>query len=139
MSAQGSRLGALLLVALAALAVAAFAITRAVRSGDDLVNTVELSPRIEPGEVAEVAFTLAEADGSVDVLIIDGDEDADDEQVRALAIDADLPAGPQSFDWDGNTDDGEAAPAGTYALRVILGDADRDILPPGRIEVTEDG
>ena len=46
-------------------------------------------------------FTLAEADGSVDVLIIDGDEAADDEQVRALAIDADLPAGPQSFTGTG--------------------------------------
>lgn len=139
MSAQGSRLGALLLVALATLAVAVFAITRAVRSGDDLVNTVELSPRLEPGGEAEVRFTLAEPDADVDVLIIDGHPDADDELVRALELGADLPAGPQAFTWDGTTDGGEPAPPGLYALRVILGEADRDILPPGRIEVPEEG
>ena len=103
----------MLLVALAVLALAAFAITRAARAGDDLVNTVELSPRLEPAARREVAFTLAEADGSVDVLIIDGNPGSDDEQVRALAIGADLPAGPQAFDWDGTTDDGEPAPPGT--------------------------
>ena len=138
MSAPGSRLGALLLLALLALAVGAFAVTRVARSGDDLVNTVELSPKLRPGGDAEVSFTLAEPDGAVDVLIIEGDPGADDEQVRALELDADLDAGPQTFTWDGTTDEGGTAPAGLYALRVVLGEAERDILPPGRIEVVEE-
>ena len=137
MSAPGSRLGALLLLTLVALAVAAFAITRAARSGDDLVNTVELSPVLDPSGDAEVRFTLAEPDGAVDVLIIEGDEGAEDERVRALALDEDLPAGEQVFVWDGEDDEGRPAPPGLYAIRVVLGEADRDILPPGRIEVVE--
>jgi len=135
--ADPSGLGTALFIALAVLAVAAFAITRAARAGDDLVNTVELSPQLEDGE-ASVEFTLAEPDGSVDVLIIDGNPDSDDEQVRALDLGADLPAGPQEYVWDGRADDGQPAPPGLYALRVILGDAGRDILPPGRIRVPEE-
>ena len=40
-----SALGVGLFIGLAVLSVAAFAITRAARSGDDIVNTVELTPR----------------------------------------------------------------------------------------------
>ena len=111
--------------------------TRAARSGDDLVNSVELSPALERGE-ARVAFRLAEADDSVDVLIIGGQEGGDDAQVRALALGADLDAGEHVYVWDGTGDDGEPVPPGPYALRVVLGEAGRDILPPGRIEVPPD-
>jgi len=137
-NAELNRLGTGLFVLLAILAVSAFAITRAVRAGDDLVNTVELQPELPPGGSATVRFTLAEADDSVDVLIIDGNPGSDDAQVRALDLDADLPAGPQEYEWDGRGDDGRPAPPGLYALRVVLGEAGRDILPPGRIEVPED-
>lgn len=135
----GSNLGPWLFVAIAVLAVAAFAITRAARSGDDLVNTVELSPTLAAGAGADVRFSLAEPDGSVDVLIVDGNPGSDDAQVRALDLGADLPAGAQSYSWDGIADDGEPAPPGLYALRVILGEAGRDILPPGRIRIPEGG
>jgi hypothetical protein len=118
------------------LAVAGFAVTRAVRAGDDLVNTVQLTRSFTvPGEEARVSFNLARADGSVDVLIIDGRAGGDDAQVRALALGADLPAGRQTFTWDGLGDDGEPVEPGPYALEVILGDQGRDILPPGRIRV----
>ncbi len=40
--------------------------------------------------------------------------------------------------WDGVADDGDLAPAGQYALKVVLGEQGREILPPGRIEVGED-
>jgi hypothetical protein len=120
-------------------AVAAFAVTRAVRSEDDLVNTVELTKRLEPGGSARVSFDLARADDAVDVLIIDGRAGGDDEQVRALALGRDLPAGTQTFRWDGLGDDGQPVPPGPYALRVILGEQGRDILPPGRIRVVGAG
>ena len=134
-SAEPNGLGVALFVLLAILAVGGFAITRAVRAGDDLVNTVELSPRLERGGEADVRFTLAEPDDSVDVLIIDGNPGSDDAQVRALELGADLPAGPQEYTWDGRGDDGDPAAPGLYALRVILGEQGRDILPPGRIRI----
>lgn len=133
---RGTALGAALLVLLALLTLVGFALTRAARSEDDLVNSVELSPRLSPGAEARVAFRLAEPDDSVDVLIIDGEPGGDDAQVRALALGADLDAGEHVYAWDGITDDGERAAPGLYALRVVLGERGRDILPPGRIEVT---
>ena len=132
----GTALGAALFAALAVLAIAGFAITLAARAGDDLVNSVQLEPELRPGGQARVAFTTTEADDSVDVLIIDGEPGGDDAQVRALALGEDLPAGEHAYRWDGLADDGEPAPSGAYALRVVLGEAGRDILPPGRIEVT---
>jgi len=130
-----SKLGGSLFVALAVLTLAAFALTRAARAGDDLVNTVELSPALERGGEATVSFTLAEPDDAVDVLIIDGNPDSDRSQVRALALAAPLMAGSQQLTWDGRGDDGDPVPPGLYALRVTLGEAERDILPPGRIRV----
>ena len=44
-SRASGKLGAILFAALLVIAVAAFAVTRAVRSEDDLVNTVELTKR----------------------------------------------------------------------------------------------
>lgn len=129
----GGALGAVVFVVLALLALAGFAVTRAARSGDDLVNSVELSP-FDGGE-ARIAFRLSEPDDSVDVLIIDGEPGAGDAQVRALELGADLAAGEHVYRWDGIADDGDPAPPGQYALRVVLGEAGRDILPPGRIEV----
>ena len=137
-NADLNRLGTALFVVLAVLAVGAFAITRAVRAGDDLVNTVELQPELPPGGAATVSFSLAEPDDSVDVLIIDGNPGSDDAQIRALDLGADLPAGPQEYTWDGRGDDGQPALPGLYALRVVLGEAGRDILPPGRIEIPEE-
>lgn len=134
-----SKLGGSLFVALAVLTLVAFALTRAARAGDDLVNTVELSPALERGGEATVGFTLAEPDDAVDVLIIDGNRGSDRAQVRALASGEPLTAGPHQLTWDGRGDDGEPAPPGLYALRVILGEADRDILPPGRIRVVGRG
>lgn len=131
---RGTALGAALFMVLAVLAVAAFAVTRVARSSDDLVNSVSLSPRLEHGE-ARVAFRLAKPDDSVDVLIIDGNPGSDDAQVRALALGADLDAGEHVYRWDGSADDGDRAPPGLYALRVVLGEQGRDILPPGRIEI----
>jgi flagellar hook capping protein FlgD len=138
---RGTALGAALFAVLAVLAVAGFAVTRAARSGDDLVNSVELTPaKFIPGGPdgdARIAFRTAEADDSVDVLIIDGEPGGDDAQVRALALGEDLEAGEHVYRWDGHADDGDLAPPGLYALEVVLGEDGRDILPPGRIEIPE--
>jgi len=133
-----TKLGGRLFVALAILSIAAFAVTRAARAGDDLVNTVELSPVLGAMDEATAEFSLAEPDDAVDVLVIDGNPDSDRAQVRALQLGEPLDAGPHELLWDGRGDDGEPVEPGLYALRVILGEADRDILPPGRICVPGD-
>lgn len=121
----------LLFVLLAVLTVAAFAVTRAVRATDDIVNTVVLTPTLERGDEAEVGFTLTKPDSSADVLIVNRAK----EQVRALALDVSLDAGPQELSWDGRGDDGEPVAQGVYGIRVILGELGRDIKPPGTIRV----
>lgn len=131
---RGADLGAVLFACLLVLTFAAFAVERAARSADDLVNTVVLSPQLEGGR-AEVRFTLAEPDSNVDVLIIDGNEGSDGDLIATLASGEDLAAGPHTYEWDGRTDSGERAPPGLYALEVVLGEQGRDVKPPGRIEV----
>ncbi len=133
---RGADLGAVLFACLLVLTFAVFAVERAARSADDLVNTVVLSPQLEGGR-AEVRFTLAEPDSNVDVLIIDGTEGSNGDLVATLASGEDLAAGPHTYEWDGRTDSGERAPPGLYALEVVLGEQGRDVKPPGRIRVVK--
>lgn len=113
----------------------AFALTRALRAQDDVVNAVELEGRAGDGGTATIRFTLVDGDGAVDVLVID----AERRPVRTLLKDEPLASGPHELDWDGRDDAGLAAPPGRYALRVLLGEGDRDVLPPGRIVVGSGG
>lgn len=128
------RRGALLLLAVLVLSLGALGFTRALRSEDDLVNSVSVTESFGPGEQANIEFTTTEDDRRVDVLVIE----RDGTQVRALQLGEPLDAGTHSFRWDGISDDGDRAVPGTYRLRVILGDAGRDIEPPGPIELTGD-
>ena len=134
-AARRRRPGPLLLLLLLALTISGFAVTRALRVSDDVVNSVSLTERIAPGEAARVAFTTTVADPRADVLITD----TEDRQVRALQLGEELSAGPHEFHWRGLADDGSPVPPGEYGLRVILGEADRDIKPPGRITVAGPG
>jgi FlgD Ig-like domain len=131
---RGAHLGAIVFAALMVLAVGAFAVERAARSSDDLVNTVVLSPQLGI-DGARIEFNLAKPDDDVDVLIIDGNEDSDGATVRVIASGEELAAGKHVYEWDGRNDDGIRAPSGLYALEVVLGQQDRDVKPPGRIEV----
>jgi hypothetical protein len=131
---RGAQLGAVLFACLVVLTVAVFAVERAARSADDVVNTVVLSK--SGNRDSEVSFTLAQADSDVDVLIIDGNEGSDGDVVATLAEDEDLAAGEHTYHWDGLGDDGWPVLPGLYALEVVLGEAGRDVKPPGRIEIT---
>ena len=133
---RGAHLGAVLFAVLLVLTIATFAVERAARSSDDVVNTVVLTPPSGSG-AATVTFTLAEPDSDVDVLIIDGNEGSDGDVVATLAEGEALGAGSHSFEWDTRTDDGGWAPGGLYALEVVLGEQDRDVEPPGRIELPD--
>ena len=131
----GERLRTALFVALALVAVGAFVITLAARAGDDIVNSVVVTSRLEMGKLAEVSFTLTRSDDSADVLILD----SEGEPVRALERDAELSAGRHNLAWDGRGDDGLPVPPGVYALRIVLGEQGREIMPPGRIRVLRPG
>jgi flagellar hook assembly protein FlgD len=131
-SRPGSRAGAWLLVGLLIFSVAGFAVTRVLRAADDVVNTVELDAEIVPGgPPAELRFSTTLDEPRADVLIIDASE----QRVRALQEAELLPAGEHRFEWDGRDDAGSLVPAGLYGFRVVLDREDRDIVPPGKIEV----
>jgi flagellar hook assembly protein FlgD len=114
------------------LSVAGFGITRFLRSSDDIVNTVMLSPKLKPGgEPAEIRFATTIAEPDADVYVIDSEE----EPVRALLESEPLAAGDHVFTWDARDDAGLVAQPGEYGLRVVLGEEGRDIIPPGAITV----
>lgn len=127
--------GAWLLIVLLVLSVAAFGVTRALRSSDDIVNTVVLTPSVAIGEPAEINFNTTVAEPDADVLIVDVDE----QRVRALQEGEPLLEGAHEFTWDGKTDAGEQAPPGQYGIRVVLGEEGRDIVPPGSIFIEPGG
>jgi hypothetical protein len=117
------------------LSLGAFALTRELRSRDDLVNSVELSPSLLPGDEARVAFRLSEPDGAVDVLILT----RGGEPIRTLLSGRPLESGTHELRWDGLDDAGAPAPSGGYRLRVNLGEQEREIEPPGEIVVRGPG
>ena len=126
-----ARTGSWLLIGLLVLSVAAFGVTRVLRSEDDIVNTVELTRNLPPGGEAEVRFATTISEPDADVLIIDSDE----ARVKALLEGEQLPAGQHEFSWDGTDDNGAEVPDGEYGIRVVLHDEGRDIVPPGSIHV----
>jgi flagellar hook assembly protein FlgD len=137
MKASGAPPVALVAAAFALLMVAtlaAFAVARELRSRDDVVNTVYVDNRMTRGGEARISFRLAEEDRSVAVEIRGGEG----ERVRQLPGGGALPAGRQVFFWDGRDDAGLPASAGRYGIRVILGEADRVIEPPGTIRLREE-
>lgn len=134
---RGAHLGAVLFAVLLLLTIATFAVERVARSSDDVVNTVVLSQ--SDNRDSEVTFTLAKPDSDVDVLIIDGNEGSDGDVVATLAEGVDLAAGEHTYAWDGRSDDGLPVLPGLYALEVVLGEQDRDVKPPGRIEISDGG
>jgi flagellar hook assembly protein FlgD len=126
-ASRRATLAAVLFSVLAIATVGAFAATRALRSQDDVLNTVRLPDRIVPGTAAPIDFSLTQADGDADVLIIDRHGDA----VRSLQSGTAISSGPHEVEWDGEGDDGEPVAPGRYRLRVVLDEDGRSIEPPG--------
>lgn len=125
----------MVVLAMLLVTLGAFALTRALRLQDDIVNAVVLTESIRPGERAKIRFTTTEPDSRADVLVTD----VEDRQVRALLLGEPLAAGPHTYEWDGLADDGDPVAEGQYGIRVILRDQGRDIKPPNRISVERGG
>ncbi len=88
-----------------------------------------------PGGKAEISFVTTQSDARAAVYVIDSKE----RTVATLHPSGELQAGPHEFAWDGRTDAGTKAPPGTYGVRVVLGAADRDIVPPGSVTIEPGG
>ncbi len=129
----------LLFAALLIAGVAALFVTRELRRGDDVVNSVKVtnafSPADENARAARIRFELTEGDGRVALDVIDSDE----EVTRAILAGGPLGAGRHRFEWDGRTDAGTVAPVGRYRVRIVLGDQDREVVAPDRIRVEAPG
>lgn len=124
----------LLFLSLLVATLGAFALTRALRAQDDIVNAVEIEGSAGAGREATIRFTLVGGDSSADLLIVD----RAGLPVRGLLLNVALEAGRHEVVWDGRADDGTAATPGRYGLRVVLDEQGRDIRPDGRIRVGQD-
>jgi len=93
---------------------------------DALVQVDSLDLAAGAGVDGEITATSA---GPVTVDIVDGDGN----RVRRMTVEAGA-AGATAFEWDGRDDDGNAVPAGNYAIRAVAGNTDpsaedADLLP----------
>ena len=129
----------LLVAALVLGGIAALAITRELRRGDDVVSSVKVtksfSPADEDARSARIRFELTEPDQQVVVEVIDSEQGV----TRTLARQASLGAGDHRFEWDGRTESGTLAPEGRYRVRIALGEQDREVFPRAVIRVESPG
>jgi flagellar hook assembly protein FlgD len=126
------RAGPLLLLVLLAASLAVGAVVWRERTPDLALEVVRLPDLVEVGSAEPIVFFVREDESAADVEIVGRNR----RRVKTLADDVSLEAGERvHFRWDGTTDDGEPAPAGRYRLRVILPEADRDMVFPRRMDL----
>jgi flagellar hook assembly protein FlgD len=107
-------------------------VTQEVREDGPVASDIRLKTKSD--DRYRVCFRLTKED-TVDVDLVD----AEGERVRGLAEGERLGSeDPHCYDWDGLTDTGEPAPAGTYRARLTLEEADRVATSGERLEI-EDG
>ena len=85
--------------------------------GNEVVaNLSEL--RLTEENSPKLSFELSEFASSVEINIVE----ASGETIRTIK-NSDLTSGRNTVVWDGNTDDGERAPAGSYSVNITAVDA----------------
>jgi hypothetical protein len=106
-------------------------VTQDLRDEGAVVSSIYWKKR--PGPRYRVCFRLTRTD-RVEVSAVD----ASDRVVRVLASTQPLEGGdaPHCFDWDGRTDAGQAAPAGSYHLQLTLEEADRTAVSGERVNIS---
>ena len=128
-----------LVAALVLGSVAALLITRELRRGDDVVNSVKVTNRFSPADedagAVRIRFELTDPDRDVVIEVIDSDQAV----TKTIAESRALAAGEQRFEWDGRTEAGALAPEGRYRLRIALGEQDREVFPRGTIRIENPG
>ena len=136
---RGANLGAVLFACLLLLTIAAFAVERVARSSDDLVNTVVLSPRLVRG-AGRGQDRLHPRRAGLRRRRADHRRQRGQRRCRrrdARDRERTSPPGRTRYSVERRAPTtGSRAPPGLYALEVVLGEQDRDVKPPGRIEMT---
>lgn len=147
-AAASPRLPTFLFALLIAASVAVTAVVVHAKTPDLMVEIVKLPSSVHnpvTGDRERHGFS-PNGDGVRDiarmVMFVRDDEphatveiiNASDETVRTLAADVPLRADQKrAFRWDGTTDGGGPARAGSYRVRVVLPDLDREAVDPRRI------
>src|SRR5690606_38885128 len=85
--------------------------------GHDALVSVQAVPLAAGAGLRAEVMAVAAAPVTMDVV------DANGVRVRRMTIEA-TAAGATAFEWDGRTDAGVAAPAGTYSFRAATGASD---------------
>jgi hypothetical protein len=136
-AAHEGRLGPALLIALLAATLAAGVLVYHERTANLALEVPKLDRILGTGPRGEtrveIEFFVRFDEPNATVLIA-GLKDA---PVRTFGEGVPLADGERiECAWDGIDDDGEPAPPGSYRLRVVLPEHDRDLVFPQRIKVT---
>jgi hypothetical protein len=130
------RLGpALLVIALLAATIAAFALAERLKLEPSPITATRVENKVFspvcrcPSAAAGISFVLRKR-GHMVAVVVDRNKDV----VRTL-VDRDVDAGPVSLRWDGRDDAGRIVPEGIYTPRVRLPDEKRTIAMPNPIRV----
>jgi len=124
-------LSALVVALLLAGSAAAVVLTQHLRDEGAVVSSIYWKKR--PGPRYRVCFRLTRSDSVAASAV-----DASDRVVRVLAQAQPLEGGdaPHCFDWDGRTDAGQAAPAGSYHVQLTLEEGDRTAVSGERVNIS---
>jgi hypothetical protein len=140
LAANSNRLAGILLVAVLAIAsVTALIVNQRLRAGGLVIEALHIEEDFAPSsgtdDLAEIDFRVNKGPEKIDVEILDSHggvvdhlaegKEAKDNEVVKLA-------------WDGQNDDGEAAPTGAYTLRIKLLDRGRTISPRQEISLEDE-
>jgi hypothetical protein len=116
--------------------IGAFAHAQRVKHRDPLLDRARVTRDFSPNDdgrrdVAYVRFRLTRDDRATVEIVDDAGQ-----PVRTLARDKPLRDYRYwVFTWNGRNEAGRLMPAGTYRLRVLLLDQDRDLVPPREIHL----
>ncbi len=122
-------------VLLVAASVGAFFLTTRLKRSTPLVQGLTFSRHLSPNgdgrhDVARIRFRTKRED-EVTVAIVN----EDGEDVRTLASDRLLPAGPHRFRWNGRIEGDGRAPDGEYRIRIALRRQGRGVTSPRKLFV----
>lgn len=130
---SGERLGATLLCALLAASLIVAILVFRERTPDLALEVVRMNRHLPEDGIARIEFFTRVGDDDARIEIVGRNRVT----ARTLAEDVELrPDEIVRCSWDAAADDGSIVEPGRYRLRVVLPDADRDMIFPRRLRVT---
>jgi hypothetical protein len=129
---SGERLGAALLCALLAAALIVAIVVFRERSPDLALEVLQMNRSLPRSGLAEIEFFTRYDDDDATIEIVGRNKVT----ARTLAAGVSVRADElMRCTWDATDDEGQVVEPGRYRLRVVLPDADRDMIFPRRLRV----